>query len=134
MDAAMSSLFFDGMVGEEFEVGLDDDHEVDEDESSACAPYLARQMSCLGSRTPGVKDPLFRFGTGREGGWKTPSLGVPRQAFRSTYKQAIQGHKEFTHIQAARRLKALLLHVWIEWIIMVWLTRMVSGVNPEGGG
>ena len=46
----------------------DEEHEADEDETSACAPYLARQMSCLGSRTPGVKVPLFRFGMGREGG------------------------------------------------------------------
>ena len=52
----------------------------------------------------------------------------------STCKQATQGHREFTQVQAARRLKALLLHVWIEWIIMVWLTRMDSGVNPEGAG
>ena len=55
---------------------LDEDLKVDEDESSACAPYLVRQMSCFGSRTPGVKDtPFFRFGTGREGGWKTPTSG-----------------------------------------------------------
>ena len=78
--------------------------------------------------------PLFRFGTGREGGWKTPSPGVPRQALRSTFKQATQGRREFTQVQSARRLKALLLHVWIEWIIVVWLTRVVMGVNPGGGG
>ena len=47
------------MVGEELEVDLGEDHEVDEDESSACAPYLACQMSCLGSRTLGVKDTPF---------------------------------------------------------------------------
>ena len=38
---------------------LEEDLEVDGDESSTCAPYLARQMSCLGSRTPGVKDTPF---------------------------------------------------------------------------
>ena len=38
---------------------LDEDLEVDEDESSAYTPYLARQMSSLGSRTPGVKDTPF---------------------------------------------------------------------------
>ena len=42
---------------------LDKDHgnefEVDEEEISACAPYLARQMSCLGRVTPGVKDTPF---------------------------------------------------------------------------
>ena len=35
----------------EHEIELDEDHgdelEVDEEEISACAPYLARQMSCL---------------------------------------------------------------------------------------
>ena len=36
-----------------------DEHGVDEEESSACAPYLARQMSCLGRVTPGVKDSPF---------------------------------------------------------------------------
>ena len=41
------------------EADLLEDLGVDEDETSACAPYLARQMSCLGSRTPGVKDTPF---------------------------------------------------------------------------
>ena len=41
LDAATSGFFFGGMVGEELEVALGEDHEVDEDESSACAPYLA---------------------------------------------------------------------------------------------
>ena len=96
LDAKTSGFFFGGMVDEELEVDLGGDHEVDEDESRACAPYLARLMSCLGSRTPGVKDtPIFRFVTGREGGWKTPSPGVPRQVLRSTCKQATQGRGEF---------------------------------------
>ena len=42
---------------------LDEDHgdelEVDEEEISTCAPYLARQMSCLRRVTPGVKDTSF---------------------------------------------------------------------------
>ena len=46
-------------VDEELEVDLDKEHEADEDGSSVCAPYLARQMSCLGSWTPGVKDTPF---------------------------------------------------------------------------
>ena len=46
-------------VNEELEEDLDEEHEVNEDETSACAPYPARQMSCLGSRTPGVKDTPF---------------------------------------------------------------------------
>ena len=39
LDAATSGFFFGAMVGEELEVDLDEDHKVDEDESSACAPY-----------------------------------------------------------------------------------------------
>ena len=38
---------------------LEDELEVGEGEISACAPYLARQMSCLGRGTPGVKDTPF---------------------------------------------------------------------------
>ena len=53
----------DLVVDEERDVELDEDHgddlEVDEEEISACAPYLARQMSCLGRVTPGVKDTPF---------------------------------------------------------------------------
>ena len=87
LDAWMSGLFFGAMVDEELdadlledlkvdeeleedldeeheadeelEVDLDEEHEADEDEIGACAPYLARQMSCLGSRTPGVKNTPF---------------------------------------------------------------------------
>ena len=59
LGAATSGFFFGSMVDEELEVDLCKDHENDEDESSACAPYLASQMSCLGSRTPGVKDTPF---------------------------------------------------------------------------
>ena len=69
LDAWASGLFFGAMVDEELEADLpedleadeeleedlDEEHEVDEEEISTCAPYLARQMSCLGSRTPGVK-------------------------------------------------------------------------------
>ena len=47
------------VADEELEEDLDEELEADEDETSACAPYLARQMSCLGSRTPGVKDTPF---------------------------------------------------------------------------
>ena len=56
----MSDLFFGAKVDEELEEDLDEadeeleedleEHEADEDETSACAPYLACQMSCLGSR------------------------------------------------------------------------------------
>ena len=53
----------DLVADEERDAELDEDHgedlEVDEEEISACAPYLARQMSCLGRLTPGVKDTPF---------------------------------------------------------------------------
>ena len=73
MDAWTAGLFFGAMVteeldadlledleaDEELEEDLDEEHEAYEDETSACAPYLACQMSCLGSQTPGVKDTPF---------------------------------------------------------------------------
>jgi len=62
LDAAGSTLLFGAMLDEELA------DELDEEETSACAPYLARQMSCLVARTPGVRIPPFRFGTGRKGG------------------------------------------------------------------
>ena len=53
----------DLVTDKERDAELDDDcldeHEVDEDEVSACAPYLARQISCLGRVTPGVKNTPF---------------------------------------------------------------------------
>ena len=53
----------DLVADEERDAELDEDHgddlEVDEEEISTCAPYLARQMSCLGRVTPGVKDTPF---------------------------------------------------------------------------
>ena len=44
---AASGFFLGGMLDEELDEELDEDLRVDEDEISACAPYLARQMSCL---------------------------------------------------------------------------------------
>ena len=86
LGAATSGLFFGGMVDEELEVDLGGDHEVDEDESSACAPYLVRQMSCLLSRTPGVKDTPFLGSVwgAKEAGKRLPP-GELRQDLRSTY-------------------------------------------------
>ena len=46
-------------VDADLDQDLDEDLDADEDESSACAPYLACQISFLGSRTPGVKDTPF---------------------------------------------------------------------------
>ena len=59
MEAVASALFFGGMLGKELDADLDEEFEADEDESNACAPYLARQMSCLGPRTPRIKDTPF---------------------------------------------------------------------------
>ena len=63
----LSRLEADHVTDEEHEVELDDelvdDHcddlGVDEEKISACASYLAHQMSCLGRRTPGLKDTPF---------------------------------------------------------------------------
>ena len=97
LDGTTSGFFFGGMVGKELEVDLNEDHEVDEDESSACAPYLACQMSSLRSWIPGVKDTPF-LGSAR--GAKEARRHLPREYlakfFRLTCKQATQGHREFT--------------------------------------
>ena len=86
LDAAMSGFFFGGMVGEELEVDLGEDNEVDGDESSACAPYLARKMSCLGSRIPGVKDtPLLGSARGAKEAGRRQVPGEPRQDLSSSY-------------------------------------------------
>ena len=42
LHAATSGFFFGDMVDKELEADLDEDLEVDEDGSSACAPYLVR--------------------------------------------------------------------------------------------
>ena len=77
-------------------------------------------LSCLGPRTPGVKDTPFLGSTrGAKEAGRHLSQEYLSKSFRSTCKKAKQGHREFTQVQAARRLKALLLHVWIEWFIMV---------------
>ena len=60
MVAALASGFLlGGMLDEEPDEDLEDELEVNEEEISACAPYLVSQMSCLGRVTPGVKDTLF---------------------------------------------------------------------------
>ena len=53
LDAAGSTFLFGAMIDEELA------DEIDEEETSACAPYLARQISCLDARTPGVEDTPF---------------------------------------------------------------------------
>ena len=59
MAATASDFLLGGMLDEEPDKDLGDELEVDEEEISACAPYLARQMSCLGRVIPGVKDTPF---------------------------------------------------------------------------
>ena len=109
MAVVASSFFLGGIVDED----LGDELEVDEEEISACAPYLAGQISCLGRGTPGVKDTLFldsargakevvdlftrRKIVGDERGW------CKRNKHTRTRRS--------TQVQAARRLTALLLHV-----------------------
>ena len=64
--------------------------EVDEDESSACAPYLARQMSCLGSQTLGVKDTSFLGSAqGAKEAGRRQLPGEPRQDLQSTETQGV---------------------------------------------
>ena len=59
---------------------LDEDLGVDGDESSVCAPYLVCQMSCLGSRTPGVKDtPFLGSARGAKEAGRRQLPGEPRQ-------------------------------------------------------
>ena len=75
-----------GEPGDEVDADLDQDLEADGDESSACAPYLARQMSCLGSRTPGVKDtPFLGSAWGAKEAGRRLLPGEPRRDLRSTY-------------------------------------------------
>ena len=59
MAAAASGFLLGGMLDEEPDEDLEDELEVDEEDISTCAPYLARQMSCLERVTPGVKDIPF---------------------------------------------------------------------------
>ena len=59
MAAGTSGFLLGGMSDGEPSADLGDELEVDEEEISACAPYLARQMLCLGRVTPGVKDTPF---------------------------------------------------------------------------
>ena len=69
MAAGTLGFLLGGMSGEKPDADLEDEFEVGEEEISACAPYLARQMSCLGRVTPGVKDtPFLGSARGREGG------------------------------------------------------------------
>ena len=91
--------------GDEADVGVDqdlgEDLGVDEDESSACAPYLERQMSCIGSRTPRVKDtPFLGSAWGAKEAGRCLHPGEPRRDLRYMYYKATKRHMDFTQVQA----------------------------------
>ena len=90
----------DLVADEERDVELDEDHgddlEVDEEEISACAPYLACQMSCLGRVTPGVKDTPF-LGSAR--GAKEAEDLLTRSEFVGGERE---GKQETTHSDLPR--------------------------------
>ena len=90
MAASALGFLLGGMLDED----LGDELEVDEEEISACAPYLARQMSCLGRVTPGVKD--------------TPFLGSARGAKEAvdlfTRREFVDGQRAETRKQTHNNL------------------------------
>ena len=81
--------------------------------------------------------PLCRFGRGaKEAGRRLPEK-YRRRALRhslSVYVESKQGTQRSTQVQAARRLTALLLHVWIDGGIMVWLQWSPGEVPGKGFG
>ena len=78
---------------------------------------LARIVSCLGRVTPGVKDTPF-LGSAR-GAKEAVDLYTRRKIVGGQHRgnRRTDTHRS-TQVQAARRLTALLLHVWID-VIMV---------------
>ena len=81
---------------------------------------LFSHVSCLGSRTPGVKDtPFLGSARGAKEAGRHLLPGEPRRDPPISVLATTQRHREFTQVKAARTLKALLLHVWIEWFVMV---------------
>ena len=111
-------------MDEERDAELDDDrvdeYGVDEEEISASTPYLARQMLCLGRVTPGVKDTSFLGSvcSAKEAGdlfaWRKIVGDEHRWCKRNKHTRT----RRSTQVQAARRLTALLLHVWIDIILV----------------
>ena len=87
------------MVDEELEADLDEDLEVNEDGSSACALYLARQMSCLKSRTLGVKDTPF---LGSVWGVKEAEKRLPPEDF--VYARDLRASKHHRDRSEERRV------------------------------
>ena len=77
-------------------------------------------LSCLGSRTPEVKDTPF-LGSVWDAKEAEERL-LPGGFVNARELRASKHHRDtgsFTQVQAPRRLTALLLHVWIERCIMV---------------
>ena len=81
MAAATSGFLLGGMLDGEPDKDLGNELKVDEEEISACTPYLARQMSCLGRVTPGVKDTPFL-------GW---ARGVKEAVDLFTWREFVDG-------------------------------------------
>ena len=96
MAAATSGFFLGGMPDGEPDEDLEDELEVGEEEISACAPYLAREMSCLGKMTPGVKNTPF-LGSAR--GAKEAVDLLTRSEFVGDERE---GNKEQTHSDLPR--------------------------------
>ena len=79
--------------------------------------------------TGSIGYPLFRFGMGCEGGLRLRTGVVILSRSRSLNVLASYSKTQgVTQVQAARRLTALLLHIWIGWFIMVILQGWFSGV------
>ena len=101
------------MLDEELDEDLGDELRADEEDISACTPYLVRQMSCLRRVTPGVKDTPF-FGSAR--GAKEAVDLFTRRKIAGDERGWCKRNKHTrtqrsTQVQAARRITALLLHV-----------------------
>ena len=85
LDAATSGFFFGGIVGKELEVDLDEDHEVDEDESHTYARYLAQDVVSWITHIGSKGYPFLRSTQGTTEGGRRQPPGEPRQDLRSTY-------------------------------------------------
>ena len=74
---------------------------------------------------------LFRFSMGHEGGYRSlHPEGVRRWLARKNRETNTQ---QSTQVQAAQRLTALLLHVWID-VIMVVSYKLCYGLGTRQSG
>ena len=89
-------------------------------------------LSCLGRMTLGVKDTPF-LGSAR-GAKEAVDLFTRRKIIGHDRKGNSQtSTQQSTQVQAARRLIALLLHVWI-YVIMVAVYKWCSELGTRQGG